>query len=417
MSDIQLPPRRPLPPQVRGRIRARALARPQPRRSRFPLPRAPFAVAAGVAMLAAGPVIVGQSVHGGPGDPGQRQAPPTGTSSASRPLDLARASTELDRCWAAVQQEGKRDRYPDRGRWRAVSTSGYMWVTVTTAFADGKPIFCQTTVTTVRVSLPTDKPAYAAGSTTAALFITPEGIIAGVRDPLWPGMGIFVGNGSFSVGSTPDLLPYNLFVDVVRERVKDSTKLEVDHWQNDQDRSLHPERLGLPRSEAPVSRVDRPGPAKDRTSERGLWLRQCLDKSDSPVVDADMWEPGAIVDIDASRYMVVRSGRDFAYCYNDASHWGFGESVMNVNDLGKNHPNMLPGPNFLMETNKDKPYVTGALPNDVAKVEIEQSGHQAIQADVYNGTYAAPLFEAPDRANVVRAFDSTGNLRYEGGLY
>jgi hypothetical protein len=415
-NELQLPPRRPLPPEVRDRIRARALADlDRPRRFRHG--RAPLAVAAGVAVLAAGAVIVGQSVSGGAGEPGDRKVPPTGTSSANRPLDLRKANSELDRCWAAIQAEGNADKYPDRSRWRAVSTGGYVWVTVTAAFADGKPIFCQTSITTVRVSQPADPPAYAEGSTTAALFISPEGTIAGIRDPSWPGVGVFVGNGSGLGGSTPELLAYGLFVDVVRERIQDSTQILVDRWQRDQDRAEHPEKVALPRPAPPVSQVDRPQPGKDRVSDRGRWLKQCLDNSASPVVDADMWEPGAIVDIDGNRYMVLRSGQDFAYCFYNGSHWGFGESVIGVTDFAKNGPHMLPGPNFMLETTKDSSYVTGALPDAVTKVEIVQGSHPVIQADVLNKTFAAQLFEAPDRSDVVRGYDDAGSKLYEGTFY
>src|SRR5439155_17705757 len=131
------------------RVRVReGLGRPR----RFRYGRAPLAVAAGVAVLAAGAVIVGQSVNGGAGRPGDRQVPPTGTSSASRPFDPRKANADLDRCWAAIQAEGKAGDYPDRSRWRAVSTGHYVWVSITAAFADGKPLFCQTSVTTTRVS-------------------------------------------------------------------------------------------------------------------------------------------------------------------------------------------------------------------------------------------------------------------------
>lgn len=412
MSDIQPPPRRSLPPEVRGRIRARALARPRPRRRTWS-PRAPFAVAAGVALLTAGAVIIGQSVSGGPGDAGQRTPPPSGTSSGGpQPLDVPRANAELDRCWAAIKAEGRAGQYPDRGRWRVVGTGGYMWVTVTTALADGKPIFCQTSVTTVRVSLPTDAPSYVPGTTTAALLISPEGIIAGVRDPAWTVMGLTVAD----IRSGPDLFPYNLFVGITRDRITDSTKIEVDSHPGDLERPPAPERFALPRAPAPVSRVDKPAPAKDRTSERGLWLKECLEKSASPVVDADMWEPGAMVDIEGNRYMVLRSGRDFAYCFKDGSQWGFGESVINVNDFGQNHPHMLPGPSNL-EASKDKPFVTGALPDDIAKVQILQGEHPPIQADVWNDTYAAKLPEAPSQTTLVQAYDSAGKLLYEGSLY
>jgi hypothetical protein len=414
MSELPLPPRRPLPPEVRDRIRARVLADlDRPRRFRHG--RAPLAVAAGVAVLAAGAVIVGQSTHGGGGEPGDRQVPPTGTSSQNRPLDLRKANSELDRCWAAIQAEGKADSYPDRSRWRAVSTGDYVWVTVTAAFADSKPIFCQTSVTTVRVSQPAAAPAHAESSTNAALFISPEGTIAGVRDPSWPGVEIFVGEAGGLTGSTPEQLPYGLFVTNARERIQDGTQILV--GRADQSRAEHPGRVALPRPAPAVSRVDRPQPGKDRASDRGRWLKQCLDNSASPVVDGDMWEPGAIVDIEGNRYMVLRSGQDFAYCFYDGNRWGFGESVLGVPDFTLHGPHTLPGPSFMLETTKDKAYVSGALPDGITRVEIAQGSHPVINADVWNRTFAAQLFEDLGRTDLVRGYDDTGRKVYEGTFY
>jgi hypothetical protein len=413
MSDIQLPPRRPLPPGVRGRIRARALARPTSRRRSWS-PRAPFAVAAGVVLLTAGAVIIGQSVTGGPGDAGHRFPPPTSTSaSASRPLDLGAANAQLDRCWAAIQQDGKQNRYPDRTRWRAVASADYQWARLTAAFADGLPLFCQTTVTTVRVSEPTATPAYVTGSRTAALFMSPEGIVAGVRDPSWAGVGIFTGDTTSTLGSSSDLLPSGLFVGIVRQRIRDTTKIEVDHWQEDRDRAEHPERLPLPRPAPPLFRVDRPAPAKDRISDRGRWLKQCLDNSESPVVDADMWEPGAWATAGGVRYMVIRAGQWFGYCFTDSTRSGFALTLDGANDVGKNRPEMIPG---VISFHPGEEFLGGAAPDAVATLEVVPHNRPPVPADMWNSTFVAVLIEAPDSTDLLRAFDDAGNKLYEGPL-
>jgi hypothetical protein len=380
-------------------------------------------VAAGVAVLAAGAMIVAQSVGGGAGEPGQRQTPATGSSTAPRPLDLRAANAALDRCWAAIQADGKADRYPDRSRWRAVSSGAYLWVTVTEAFVDGKPIFCQTSVTTVRVSEPTATPAYAAGSSTAALFISPEGVIAGLRDGSWPGVGTFVGaNGG---ASAADLLPNGLFVGVTKTRITDATKIEVDQWVDDRDRAQHPERFTLPRPAAPVSRVDRPAPAADRTSERGQWLKQCLDKSQSPVVDADMWEPGAWATEGDVRHMVLRAGQTFAYCFTDkiastpngvpdTPRWGFGLTTTGTNELGKDRPEVLLGSTPLRSSTE---FVLGALPGGVDSLAVVRGDRPPVQSDVWNSTFAVALpVSSPGTHDTARAFDAAGNKIFEAQI-
>jgi hypothetical protein len=421
MNELRMPPRRPLPPEVRSRIRTRVLTGLDQPHRRFLNSRAPFAVAAGVAVLAAGAMIVGQSVHGGAGDPGKRQTPPTGSATA-RPLDLRVANAELDRCWAAIQADGKADRYPDRSRWRAVTADGDLWVRVTAAFADGKPIFCQTSLTTVRVSEPTATPAFVAGSKTAALLMTPEGIIAGIRDESWPGVGTFVGDDGGNAGSQADLLPYGLFVASARTRITDTTKAEVDRWANDRDRAEHPERFTLPRPAVPVSRVDRPAPPADRTSDRGQWLKQCLDRSEGPVVDADMWEPGAWATAGDARYMVLRAGQSFAYCFTDkipskpdgvpdTPRWGFGTMNMGRNDFGKDRPEVLAG---MTQLGSPTTFLLGALPSSVNSLDVVRGDRPPVKSDVWNSTFAVVLpVSSQGTHDTARAFDAAGNKIFE----
>jgi hypothetical protein len=277
----------------------------------------------------------------------------------------------------------------------------------------------------VRVSEPTATPAYVAGGNTAALFMSPEGIVAGIRDLSWPGLGIWVGDGSASVGSSADPLPYSLFVGVVRERVRDDTKIEVDRWASDQDRAAHPERLTLVRPAAPVSRVDRPAPPTDRTSERGQWLKQCLDKSQSPVVDADMWEPGAWATEGDVRHMVLRAGQTFAYCFTDmipstpdgapdTPRWGFGMGVTGTNDFGKDRPEVLLGSTPLKSSTQ---FVLGALPGGVDSLEVVRGDRPPVQCDVWNSTFAVALpVSSPGIHDTARAFDAAGNKIFEGEI-
>ncbi|HEX6359077.1 hypothetical protein [Actinophytocola sp.] len=158
MKDLDLPPHSPLPPEVRDRIRTRVNAVPP--RSRY---RAPLSVAAAVAVVAAGAVIVGQPMSGtSDGYRAGTTALPSATTvpgsspqlTVSRPN--AQSDEDLDRCWAAVATSPRVAEYAPRSTWQPVFTvtrarpgrgigldSGSL-VRVT-AFSDnsGKPGFCE----------------------------------------------------------------------------------------------------------------------------------------------------------------------------------------------------------------------------------------------------------------------------------
>jgi hypothetical protein len=153
MNDLDLPPRRTLPPEVHDRLRTRVYA--DAPRSRA---KAPLSVAAGVAVLAIGAVVLGQSGAGTPHGLGAGTTPPSATTTvpgSNPPLTVtqpnAQSSEDLDRCRAAVEASPRAGEYAPRSAWqpvftvtraRPLGTGGLLRVT---AFREhgGKPGFCE----------------------------------------------------------------------------------------------------------------------------------------------------------------------------------------------------------------------------------------------------------------------------------
>src|SRR5262245_49376058 len=186
MNDLDLPPQRTLPPDVRDRLRAR-LDTPfdAPRRARF---RGPLTAAAGVAVLVAGALIISQAVRGTPDELQPGNVQPASTTAAPSDPTAVRAlmETVLDRCVAAVAGRG----YPRRDQWEPVVYTGAGDLFVVAARAGGKPFVCQATSTSVTVSNPGGKLPQSAGTTAGLLLNTPEGVVAGVADPAWQHVGV-----------------------------------------------------------------------------------------------------------------------------------------------------------------------------------------------------------------------------------
>ncbi|MEU6265698.1 hypothetical protein [Saccharopolyspora shandongensis] len=168
IDEPRLPPRRELPPEVRARLRGKVEAGMAARHRG----RAVVASAA-VVLLAAGAVI-GVQVARSQLVETPAAAPPDATTRT------------LDRCWEAVRAAGKTDQVPDRSEWINASITAQGDDVVVAFTAGGKPVFCETTSTTVTMSDPNAEPSYAAGSRTALLLYTSTGAAAGIADPTWP---------------------------------------------------------------------------------------------------------------------------------------------------------------------------------------------------------------------------------------
>jgi hypothetical protein len=169
MNDLDLPSRKALPPEVRDRIRGvtDSGAAESPSRHRY---RGPLAVAAGVAVLAAGAVMVTQST--GRDSVGVGSTPTSSSQSSQSPPDVYVAppptvvsaddpvvTAALDRCGAAVEASPRAFEFPPRSAWQpvyGVEMNGQFVVPYREY--GGKPGVCATTATTATVSDPSHEP-------------------------------------------------------------------------------------------------------------------------------------------------------------------------------------------------------------------------------------------------------------------
>lgn len=197
MNDLDLPPRRTLPPEVRSRLRTRVTPTAPP--SWAVRHRAPLSVAAAVAVVAAGAVIIGQSVAGTPDDFRAGETPPGSTTSVPAPsstyttlpippVDLippnAQTTEDLDHCGAAVEASPRANEFAPRSDWEPVFTAVKDSVRVTAYREYGsRPGFCEINGTTARVSDPSAEPmslGMGDGVDMYALYLGSSGRLAGV---------------------------------------------------------------------------------------------------------------------------------------------------------------------------------------------------------------------------------------------
>jgi hypothetical protein len=175
MNDLDLPPRRTLPPEVRDRIRTRIDVETPPATRR----RAPLAVAAGVALLIAGIVAV-QSTTGPP------DAPRSGSQELSVVTPDSRTSEDLDRCADVATASPRAEEFAPRAEWLPVFTATLGDTRIVAFRTNGaEPMFCELTADTITVSDPDAVPmaiAEGRGGTTLiyALYLSPAGLVAGV---------------------------------------------------------------------------------------------------------------------------------------------------------------------------------------------------------------------------------------------
>jgi hypothetical protein len=192
MSGFTPPPRRELPPEVRDRLRRRLWRDLDvPGKPQFDRARTSIAAAVGIMVITACAVIFAQTVPAA-----THEATPAGypAPAVGQMADADQASAELDRCYQAASSTGHE--VPDRPQWSASFIKETAGISITAARVGGKPLFCESTLTSVTVSDPYAEPAYATGSATGALFATANGTIAGVVDPTWQRFEIRATNGS-----------------------------------------------------------------------------------------------------------------------------------------------------------------------------------------------------------------------------
>jgi hypothetical protein len=314
-----------------------------------------------------------------------------------------------------VHSSPQRDAYPDRLQWTASFSTDEGGIAVTAARANGKPLFCESTLTSVTVSDPAAAPAYATGSATAALFATPNGTIAGILDPAWDtfeikpaddtdtmvppekGDGMFVLYTSVGIGPDTHLQAQQLPADLPTDQPD----------RPDDDDPAYPVR-DMPAAPAPLlSIVDRPAPA-DRTSPRGKSLADCMDNTHDPQPDRDSWQPGASATVKGSELIMAQNATGISACQwqpdqatrKAADHT---DQMFNSYMPFVRQPQPVDAAQLPVVTGGDGGVVIlGTVRSDATRMNVELDGNTELDTDVRTGTFISIV---PDSL-----IDDTGQL-------
>lgn len=408
-ADLGLPPRRELPDDVRARLRAE-LPDGQGKRRRV----AWYAAAAAVVVLAAGAVVVTQQVRR-PAD-----VTPGPVATGGLRLDAAVATSSLDRCWAAVRAAGKTGSVPDRADWVPLFTEVQDADAVVAATAAGKPMFCETTGTTVTLSDPAATPAYAPGSRSGILLHSATGLVGGVVDPAWtrPVVKAEVPDrqsGSADLDFSPVTRQFVMFTRNAPAR----TRLTIGDGQGTP--------LVLPPAPEPLLSVtDRPTGA-DRTSAAGRALGDCLAASDEVLPDAGAYRPGPTLEADDYRVVMGRWEDRVVVCTTEPDYQHPGATraraypdlignrrvparALRVDTLGGAESGAAPG--------KARTPVPLALPATADRATLDFGSGATAEAGVADGMALVwlPTWLRPDMTVHVVARDAQGKVVYDGSL-
>ncbi|WP_370970582.1 hypothetical protein [Amycolatopsis sp. cg9] len=407
-DDLGLPPRRALPDGVRARLRAEVRAGAgKPRRSKH----AWYAAAAAVLVLAAGAVVVTRQLR--------QPAEVVPAAPGGLALDGELATASLDRCWAAVRAAGKTDRVPPRADWVPLFTEELNGDAVVAATAAGKPMFCETTVTTVTLSDPGATPAYAPGTGSGLLLHSATGLVGGVIDPKWA-KAVFSTktaggtSGASDVGFSPVSRQFAVFTRTVPAR----TELAVGDGLDGRPRPT------LPAAPAPLLSVtDRPAGA-ERGSAAGEALGDCLAGAEEVIPDAAAYRAGPLLAEAGYEVVLGRLGDRVAGCTIEPGPSG--QRVRAYPDFyGPRQPVRTLVFDSLGATeagggpNRPRTPFAAVVPGAASTVSVDFGGGATADAAVTDGMFAVWLpagqYEADAKAHVV-ARDAAGTLVYDGSL-
>ncbi|MBE8521590.1 hypothetical protein ILP97_29575 [Amycolatopsis sp. H6(2020)] len=408
-----LPARQELPDDVRARLRAelrQGIAKP--RRTKHVW----YAAAAAVVVLAAGAVVATRVIRQ-PAD--VAPAPPAG---GALTLDARVATTALDRCWAAVQAAGKTGRVPPREDWVPLFTEVLQADAVVAATAAGKPLFCETTETTVTVSDPGATPAYAPGTHTGLLLHSPTGVVAGVVDPgTAPALLGSRTEGGDTMAQSIRTSPVSGQFVVLTRTALWTTTLTVEN-------PSVPSTAVLPQPPPwLVMAVDRPVTA-ERTSPAGRALDECLNTSEQVIPDAAAYAPGPL--LEAEGYQVVTGRRDdlVVVCATqpDYQHAGKRKSRAYADFSGPRTPPVravrvetLGAVEAGGEPGKSRTPFVASLPLNAVKATVDFGAGTGGEVDVVDGmalTWIPKERYVPDASAHVVARDAKGTVVYDGSL-
>jgi hypothetical protein len=406
MSDtLDLPPYGPIPNEVRERVRQTVQ-----KRIRRPKYRTPLIVAAAVAGLAAGAVVV-----------------TTRPSAPVEPAQPAPSNVTMDRCWAAIQRTGQTALYPERSKWRpaVLAPPAFTPQSVVGIASDKEPFFCQTTDTSVTVSAPATQPHYVPGSKTAAVLML-DGVLAGVIDPAWPAALISTKSGS--LGSfTPSEGMFIFDLDVYRNPADGDITISKAGQADQIPAGRRPAGEPVPRPDDPaITLVDRPAPPQDRTSQVGKALGNCLATATGQLVfDQDSYGPAAVMAKDEAQIIMARNPVRASACavspgsgVRELRLFGLGPKLA---DIDKDKPVAFDTPGVNLNAGSRRSY-GGLVPLQTTRMVLRFDNGAEVEAAVAQGTFVAivPLGAVPDTLNlfqvtvVAKLFDANGSMFYSG---
>lgn len=421
MSDgLNLPPRRELPDDVRMRLRAEVRQSIAKRRPAHVW----YVAAAAVVVLAAGAIVATQVIRQQPVAGPAPEPPPSEDVPNPLTLDVQVATSSLDRCWAAVQAAGKADRVPPREEWVPLFTTVLQPDSVVAATAAGKPMFCETTDTTVTLSDPEATPAYAPDTRTGLLLHSATGMVGGILAP--DGDGLFLDSRTEDGDNQSQTISFSpvtrQFVGVTRSAPARTT-LTIG-------KPMQPDAKTLPAAPAPLlSVVDRPV-TTDRTSAAGRALGDCLAAAEVEAIpDAAAYAPGPLLETDEYRVVLGRHGDRFVVCTTEPDYRRPGKTRVRAFDNGSGaqtppvrplvvdtlgHPQTGAPPGKAL-----RPFAA-ALPVTATTAIVDFGGGTSPEAHVVDGMVVvwapANIKIDPETKVHVVARDARGAVVYDGTL-
>jgi hypothetical protein len=429
------PPRREMPPEVRDRLRRRLWRELDvPGKARFDRARMSVAAGIGVIVITACAVIFAQTV---PAATQEAMHPTAQHPAVDRLVTADQETAELDRCFQAASSSGHL--VADRPQWTVAFTKETAGVSVTAARADGKPLFCESTLTSVTISDPAAQPAYAMGSATGALFATTNGTIAGVVDPAWQRFEMRATNGISFVISEPETSD-GLFV--MYTSIAASPDLQLHAQQLPADSSVRPDdddpqfpvRAMPPVADPMASVVDRPAPLPPAPSSlRGQALEQCMHRTSDPVPDIESWQPGASAVLSGNELIMAANARGVATCQWQPYKMPQADGPSNDHLFRpylpiEREPQFVDARQIMVQTGGSPGFViAGTVRPDATRMTVTLDGKVELDTDVRAGTFLSVVPDSlVDRSGGIAKqrladmttviYDAKGNTLYNGLL-